>query len=263
MKMMNPVNRVYQAMMAAGVLLLSAPLLSAQEAPVAEDPLVFPQPAVLQEKNSFYETWVKNRLSVGLRVSSITLTDNDRPEDYSCEKTFLGNINHLENERKTTLYPFIAYQFKPWFGLSLSYDSVRASTRNQNWQKNPTDGDVEMSGLLIMTQFRLPLLEERLFPFVELGLAPWTSKFIHDPNWYDGGRREMFVHTAGDSSLVYALGLAWRPHSKVEISASFRHMEMTADAKYYNRSKGFTEFRKAGEFTLEHNAVCFAAAYRF
>ncbi len=240
-------------------------------------------PAVAQESYSysgdsslasgwdeFYEDYIQDRLSIGLRVSTFRLKDATRPADKMGGRTFVGFLNKLEEEDDTNVYPTIAWWICPYLALELTYDKVEAST----WNYDPlhpslhttTDGNIKFSGPIMTLRGQYPFLENRIIPYIGIGIAPWSCSFNESEKWFtrsDGMHRVMEVND--DVGLALTAGVGIRPIRHLEIEAMVRYLDVSTDAEFWYMRGGIHRgpIAGSGEFTLEHIAYGLAASYVF
>ena len=239
-------------------------------------------PAVpVLRSESFYDTWIKDRLSLGLGVSWSVLTDAERPQDWSRRKTFLGYIWKLEDEDQVGVVPELRYWATPYLRLALSLDHVSGRTRNFNLEKH-SDGVAELWGPQLLVEGLYPLCDDTVFLHAGAGVcydfadfeevAWWNLGYGSEADWNARGRtgktrlnyfREIRVDDAFGWTL--AAGASWRPHPRFELDLSVRHTWIEPDCQFgynYGKKKGF-EKHSDGDFTLDHLSVVLTGSYVF
>ena len=254
--------------------------------PAAEAPAPAPHapvPAVALERDDFYETWIEDRLSLGLGLSYTTLTDPRRPKDNNRQKTFVGFVWKLEDEDEVGVVPELRYRASDHVRLTLSMDRVSGRTRNFNQAKH-SDGNVEAIGPMLMAEGLLPLCDDTLFLHAGVGLAYafadfeevtwWHLGYASEAAWIARGRPS--VRTAQDHyreikvddafGWAVAAGATWRPHPRFELDLSLRHVWLDPDCQFgytYSARKGGFKKHLDGDFTLDHLAVALTGSYVF
>ena len=127
-------------------------------------------PAVPLRTESFYDTWLKDRLSVGLGLSYATLTDAKRPKDVENGRTFVGYVWKLEDTDRIGVVPELRYWASDYVRLVLSTDRVSGRTRNYNLEKH-SDGDVDLWGPQLLVEGLYPLCDETVFLHAGAGIV--------------------------------------------------------------------------------------------
>lgn len=220
---------------------------------------------------SFYDVWLADRLSIGLRLSHASLTDGDRPASY--EKDFIGAINKLDDDDELSLGLEIRYWTAPYLLLTFGWDHVAGRTRNFNTPNHHSDGTATLSGPVLLAEGLLPLMDEKLLLHAGPGIAYGSGGFDHVTWWrlgYSdaegwrqsgspssgarGGRyREIQVDDA--FGLVLSAGVAWRITDRAELDFSIRHVWIEPDVCWGYRSSGKFYEEQKGEFTMDHLSV--------
>ena len=214
---------------------------------------------------TIYEDFIQDRLMIGVRATTFRLKNASRPEDWNCEKTFVGYINKLEEEDTTHLYPVVAWWICPYIAIEITYDKVEASTWNFN--NHATDGNIEFGGPIFTLRGQYPFWENRVIPFVGIGYADWSCDFKESENWFtrsDGVNRVMELGKA-DVGWALTAGVGVRPIRHLEIEAMVRQLDAKTDAEFWYMKGGVHRghVMRTGEFTLDHIAYGLAASYVF
>ena len=240
-----------------------------------------PAPAVPLRAETFYDQWIKDRLTVGLGVSWTTLTDAKRPKDEDRKKTFVGYVWKLEDVDQVGVLAELRYWAAPNFRVSLGIDRVSGRTRNFNLAKH-SDGVAELVGPQLLVEGLFPLCDDTVFLHAGGGVvydfadfdevAWWHLGYASEAAWNDYGRtgktrqnyfREIRVDDAFGWTL--AAGVSWRPAPRAEIDLSVRHTWIEPDCTFgydYGKRKGFKPLLD-GDFTLDHLSVALTASYVF
>ena len=267
---------------------LALPAAAGEAAPAAPASPAAPAPrvrvpAVALERDGFYETWIRDRLTLGLGVSCSVLTDSERPKDADRKRTFLGYIWKLEDADQAGIVPELRYRAADNLRLALGLDRVSARTRNFNQAKH-SDGTADARGPEVLVEGLLPLLDDTLFLHAGVGFVYDFSDFEEITWWHLGyasrdawiARGSPKVHTAQDHyreikvddafGLAVAAGATWRPHPRFELDLSLRHVWLEPDCQFgytYSASKGGFKKQQDGEFTLDHLVVAITGSYVF
>ena len=268
--------------------LFAVPATADEAAPAPETPAAapapeIPVPAVALERDDFYETWIEDRLSLGLGLSYTTLTDPRRPKDNNRQKTFVGFVWKLEDEDEVGVVPELRYRASDHVRLTLSMDRVSGRTRNFNQAKH-SDGVVEAMGPMLLAEGLWPLCDDTVFLHAGVGLAYafadfeevtwWHLGYASEAAWIARGRPS--VRTAQDHyreikvddafGWAVAAGATWRPHPRFELDLSLRHVWLDPDCQFgytYSARKGGFKKHLDGDFTLDHLAVALTGSYVF
>lgn len=247
----------------------------------AEAPAESPAPAVPLRAESFYDVWLKDRLTIGLGLSFSTLTDAKRPKDVENHRTFVGFIWKLEDDDQIGVVPEIRYWAADYLRLVLSLDRVSGRTRNYNQQKH-SDGTASLWGPQLLVEGLYPLCDNTVFLHAGAGIAYdfadftevswWKLGYSSAENWEYYGRtkkarqsryREIRVDDAFGWTI--AAGVSWRPHPDFELDLSLRHTWIEPDCRFgynYGGRRGF-EKDQDGDFTLDHLSVVLTGSYAF
>ena len=230
----------------------------------------------------FHETWLRDRLSIGLGPVWSTLTDAERSKNKSGHKTFVGFIYKLEDEDEFGFAPLVSWWAADYVRLSLTWDSVCGRTRNYNTASHHSDGNVEAGGPVFLVEGLLPLENELFFLHAGLGLAWefcdfkeaswWRLGFASEASWRASGSpsapagghyREIDVDDA--LGAILSVGVSWRPTERLEFDFSLRHVWLEPDCKYGYRAAngGGFDLHSKGEFTLDHLTAAATVSYVF
>lgn len=241
--------------------------------------------ASFQEGETFYSSWIQDRLAVGLSLSYFRLTDADRPRDKNREKTFLGYINHLDEENQIALAPMLTWTISDYVRLGITYHSIEARTLNfplSIYNEQLSDGNVKSSGPLILAEGTYPIADGLWRPHMGVGIGMYRGDFSED-RWWElgystpqdwhalgspsktalGKRRYIEVDDAVGVSLI--LGVAWRPIRELEIDLALRRTFLEPDCEfgYKYDASGRKEVERSGEFTLDSVSAVLTASYVF
>ena len=235
-----------------------------------------------QDFASLRETWITDRLSIGIGVANSSLTNAKRPKDVEGGRTFVGYVWKLEDDDQTTFIPEIKYWTTRNLRLTLTADRVSARTRNYNLAKH-SDGIAELFGPAFFVEGLLPLCDETLLLHAGGGVVYgfgdfsevtwWKLGYASEESWNTLGRptvktrqdhyRRIFVDDA--FGWAVSAGCAWRPTPRFELDLSLRHVWIEPDCRFgyeYSAPRGFQK-RQDGEFTLDHLSVAITGSYVF
>ena len=218
---------------------------------------------------SFFDDYISERLTVGLRVSTFRLRHADRPPDRDGGRTFVGYINKLEEEDDVNFNPTVTWWIARYAALELTWDGVEASTWNYNLKtangKGTTDGNIKMSGPILGLRLQYPLFDLAVTPYVGIGYAKWSTKFERSREWArEGPGKERIMDCDDDSGIVWTLGVGLRPIPHCEVDLMVRKLDLTSDAEFWYGHNGHkTKYNSSGDFNLDHVAYGAAVSYVF
>ena len=229
-------------------------------------------------QRSFYDDWIANKLSIGLRLSKNSLTDAERPGNY--EEDFVGAIYKLDDVDDVFVAPELRYEPIRFVRLVLGWDSVAGKTRNFNTENHHSDGNATMSGPVLLAEGVCPVYEDYLSFHAGIGAAFGHGGFDHVTWWHLGyssrdsweyygspnklrGNHYRQIYVDDEVGLVLSGGVSCRPFERLEIDLSVRYIRLEPDCHWgYLYKSGFDE-HQTGEFTLDHLSVSLLAAYVF
>jgi len=228
----------------------------------------------LEERNwleATYETLIEERLSIGARITSYSLSETERPPDPNQELTFLGNLNRLHSVSNNRIQPVVTYRICRYLALEYTQDRVSARTQNRDTDgtEGSYDGTVQLSGPIFSAMLRVPIYD-RIIPYVGIGYASWSAKYIYEPWWHLGwgspeqydkaGRpgtstgkiRHMYVED--DSATVLTLGLAIKLSRYAELDFMMRRMDLMSKAEFVAELGSEMRPLRSGDFPMKHRA---------
>ncbi|MBP5543891.1 MAG: hypothetical protein ILM98_07435 [Kiritimatiellae bacterium] len=234
------------------------------------------------EKGSgFYENWIEGKLSLGLTVSTYSLTDGKRPANR--QDDFLGNINELKESHPNRLLPTLEYQACDYLCVGLSYMHVEASTLNFN--NGEGDGNAVMKGPVFTAEATYPFWEKRLYPHVGVGVAFLAGDFEEDTWWHLGysspdswaslgspkkelrGNHYRYIDVDDETPVFFTIGLSCRPHPRVKLDISYRRISIDPDCEfgynYVGPKLNGKDKHSDGDFDLSGEFWLFSASYVF
>lgn len=235
-------------------------------------------------------SWLSERLTLGLAVSRIRLSDNHRPPHRpdswgSKGTTFLGALNLMELEEETVVVPVATYWVARYLRAKATWENMEARVYNYNdadpyGPHGQTDGIAKMHGPVVTLEGVWPLLDDTLFPHVGAGLFYGFGDFDEDTFWHLGyssqeaweergkprktaGNHYREIHMDDGLGWVASAGLAWRPMRHFEVDLEMRKTWVTSDAEYgYVKNSGW-ESHHPGEFSFENVTWSLAASWVF
>ena len=152
-------------------------------------------------------------LELGTRSMYVTLQSDKQGRGTSIDGdwggSYLGSLNYIDESQDYSPIRFYAQQFfTEYIGFGVSYDAVEAKTleRDRGGDPNndgPGDGYVGAQGPIIYFVGRMPT--ETIFtPFLELGLALYSTYFDENAEWSRGGTR--YMETEDTTAFVLGAG---------------------------------------------------------
>lgn len=272
-----------EAMAEATDLTVEAPALADEAQASVEDAELsvaekYPLPL---EERSFFDRYIRDRLSVGVTVVSASLSDAERAEDKGGGQTFVGFIYKLEDVDKTTVVPTVSYWVPEcWLRFTFSWDSISGRTRNYNKARH-SDGVVKTDGPVFMLEAVLPLFDNRLLLHAGAGVVVaksdfeevtwWNLGFSSEESWKargaptSGSERTRYREIQVDdvTAPIFSGGVAWRIFERLELDVSARYVKMEPDCEFGYSHGGHFSASEGGEFTLDHTSVAATVSYVF
>lgn len=222
-----------------------------------------------------YENWIKGKLSIGLTVSTFSLTDETRPANR--DEDFLGNINELSAEHKTGVAPTVSWRVFDYLLLGVSYSKVEARTMNFN--NHESDGNAILKGPVFTAEATYPFLEETILPHIGVGIAAFSGDFEEDSWWHAGYdspesyekmgrdntryRRNRYIDVDDESCAFFNIGLSVRPIQHLLLDVSYRRLDLDPDCSFGYKSGPNKTVESTGDFDMSCNMFLFSAAYVF
>ncbi|MDA0323133.1 MAG: outer membrane beta-barrel protein [Verrucomicrobia bacterium] len=221
---------------------------------------------------------IAGRVEIGIRVAQFSLLENSMGavDEFGLpEGTFIGTVNHLEEEQ--ALLPpeiFIHFNFNPYIGIELAYDSLELKTQTVD---NKSDGTLTMSGPIFSVIGRYPT-PGKFTPYAGLGIALFGSEFDPEAHWSlgfqnpaefvaagspstpNGGRtRTMFVDDG--TGVVLTGGCLWRFADDWAADAFARYTDVDSSAFFKVQVHDRTTTESTGTFGGEN--IAFGVGVRY
>ncbi len=209
----------------------------------------------------FLSRAVRNRLTVGLRLSRFWLVDSRRYgenglDNHNASVNFLGSLWGLDPQQSFVPAPFLEYRVYSGFGAGVAYDQDRVKTLDWgNAEKTATagDGDLRIRGLQAYAFGRVPSVGP-VTPAVRGGYSWYSSAFFEAPGWPGqsfavGDTRGFFLGV--DASVAF-----WR-HGAFEVSYEHQWLK-DIGAKALFADGG----RKKGSFPMGSDVLRVGVAFR-
>ena len=228
-------------------------------------------------RRSFRDS-IAGRVEIGIRVAQFSLLENSMGglDEFGVpEGTFIGTINHLEEEQD--LIPpeiFIHFNFNPYIGIELAYDSLELKTQTVS---KKSDGTLTMSGPVFSVIGRYPR-RGKFTPYAGLSVALFSAEFDPEAHWAlgfqnpaefvaagspstpNGGRtRTMFVDDG--TGVVLTAGCLWRFADDWAADAFARYTDIDSSAFFKVKVHGRTTTESTGTFVGEN--IAFGVGIRY
>ena len=216
----------------------------------------------------FYETYIRNRLVVGTRIITFSLSDDD------VSLGTINKLNYIQDHAPNKI--FLNYLMNPYWGFELSYDKIEAETRTSDGK---SDGDVEMSGPILSIFGRYPN-DTGFVPYGGIGLAVFDGDFSEEAHWALGypnpqayvdagspstplGGRTRSISVDSYTGTVIYLGVVWEFWENWAADVLFRYMDMEADSTFTGKGRNNVENVISDTFDLSNTAYGLGIRYTF
>ena len=187
-------------------------------------------------QNSFYQTYLADRLEVGLRVGYYNFTDGEK-KIYDANGTFIGGFTEgistyqLNEEQSYLPYPYVRYNFIPYLALETGW--IKMEGKTWTFGSTPhTDGTLVLSGPTLELIGRYP--NETIFtPYAGIGFAYLFADFQEDSAWHAGGLRNMVSDDTMGLMLSAGCSIAIMEHLEAELSVDY--VQAQSSTRYWMR----------------------------
>lgn len=207
---------------------------------------------------SFYDSYIKGHLEIGLRWASHEL---DTPTKYDPKTglAFIGTISELQEDDSFALYPVITYNFTKWFGFGFTWDSLSATAHTAHTNDKHNDGEFTTKGPTLSAILTIPLFDGKFVPYGEIG-GNFASADFDAEYWWEygygspadyqsmgspkdgrprnGKHRVIEAKEATKTGLVYGYGAKLYFTENLCLDLAYRHVNADADTLFYVRSSG-------------------------
>ncbi len=209
---------------------------------------------------SFYDQYLRDRLTVGTRMLWYSLTDTEQGEEF--DGSFLGSINRTtEDQDPAPVFFYLEYAVTPHFGFGVSYDRFKVVTLDNGGG----DGTFDLDGPILYGFGRL--VNGSIFtPFVELGVAFYGVDFDPLEEWtFSGGSPTVINRFEPDNAtgLVLAGGVDIQIIEHLSLNLYLRYVSVDFDVDYFFTPNSTTVPSKTGTFPGDHFAYGFGLGYTF
>ena len=191
---------------------------------------------------SLYSKFVRDHLSLGLRVSHFSFTDpSERTYDQNGNLaggfTFGISTYDLEEQQTYTPYPYLLYAFTPYIALQVGWERIEGRAWTLDFADPHYDGDAIFRGPSFTLLGRYDN-RTRFTPFAGVGIALFDGELDEEEDWTAGGFRKMtasdtkgYLFTLGSS--ISTEGTSFSICDRVEIDISASYMLLESDARYW------------------------------
>ena len=212
------------------------------------------------EPDSFYENYIKGRLSIGTRMLWYTLTDTESGEEFN--GSFIGSLNQTTEEQDPApFYIYLEYAITPYFGLGISYDQFKVKTLDSGGG----DGTFDLSGPILYGFGRFEN-GSAYTPFAEIGVAFYGVDFNPRDEWTfsDGGSNVINrFETENTTGFVLGGGLDIQIIEHLSANIYLRYVATDIDVDYYFTPNSNTNPTATATFPGDHFAYGIGLKYTF
>lgn len=229
--------------------------------------------------DSFYEKWIKGRLSLGLTYSIFSLSEGNRPANR--EQDFLGNVNELTEYHPMRFAPVLEYKVCDYLSLSATFMHISICTMNFN--NHLGDGVGTLEGPALGVDLTYPLFDGKVYPHAGIGVAFLAGDFEEDTWWHLGysnpesraasrhpnkrhGKYYRYIDVDDAVEPYYTFGVSYLPHPHVKLDVSYRRICVDPDCEFgydYTPTGGVKDKHSDGDFDMSGGFWLFSVSYVF
>ncbi len=230
---------------------------------------LFEEKGAVVEDSPFYE-YIAGRLQIGSRSTYRSLRDADsghKGEGFG-SGTYLGTIYALDEKQNLAPFsPYLSWSFSDYLGIEFAYDHFEVKTVATNGydMRDKTDGDLELSGLVVSLLARYPN-KTRFTPWAGLGLFFYSTSFDPNPDWTHSKRiANAYNHMSVDdvNGVALSLGVDWKLEEHWILNLSCQYMSMDVDAVYKGYLNDVHYTTQPGQFPVNNISVRLGLGYQF
>lgn len=234
--------------------------------------------------NSFYNSYLLNKLEIGTRLTYQNLTDSDSGAKGGTqgEGTYLGTIYALdETQQALPLNLYATYFFTKYIGLEVAYESIEAETvaTSIGYSTIKSDGSVTLGGPTLSLVGRYPN-QTKFTPYLSVGVGYFFGDFDEADHWalgysdptvyaalgspsttYDGKTRVMNVED--EFGFVMAAGCAYQMTDRLSLDLSLSYTALETDATFTGYVDGVQVLEQDGSFPLDNIALRAGISFSF
>ena len=250
--------------------------------PAAKTDLKHTEPAPVLVAPSFYDVWIKGRLSIGPTYTKVSVQDTHIPYREDRQGLFIGNINDMQEDGTTGFGLAIRYELLPWLAVELA-GLDRADLRACNEDGMSCDGTLEIRSWRAQGFLQWPFETVPVTVYAGAGAANVDTKFSHAPWWHygwsspenydkfangstkprNGVMREMDVDDAG-YALVATVGATLRLHDHLHLDVFWEKVDSDdVDVDFYRVMRQGKSHMLSGHFPTGYTAIGASLRYVF
>ncbi|MEM0967122.1 MAG: hypothetical protein AAGJ81_13340 [Verrucomicrobiota bacterium] len=215
---------------------------------------------VQRRGDSFFDKYIRDRLSIGTRVLWYSLTDTESGEEFN--GSFIGSLNRTTEEQDAApVYFYLEYAISPYFGVGISYDQFKVKTLDSGGG----DGTFELDGPIIYAFGRFEN-GSAFTPFGEIGLAFYGTSFDARPEWtFSNGGTTVINRFEPDDSTGFVIGGGLDIEIIKHLSANIylRYVSVDIDVDYFFSPFSTTTPLNTATFPGDHFAYGLGLKYTF
>ena len=221
------------------------------------------------EEDSFYNSYVKGRLRIGVSFTSSSMDKTDA----GAGNYFLGNLNKLKEEDTGGVGLNIRYDFCDYVGVLFAND-MHTEVSAWNHGGESTDGTLEIDGMLLQLTVQYPIrfgdLGFSITPYVGVGYTDISTKWSYAPWWHYGwsspadykkygngsktprnGYSRWMVPEAPSNAFTFTVGVSFEMLEHLDVDLFYRNVAVDdVNAKFHVYNENGTVMRE-GAFPAE------------
>ncbi len=220
---------------------------------------------------SFFDRWIRTRLTIGADWTHLSLDDTrrlgaDGPDNKNTRGNYLGSLWGLDARQHVFPDPFVEYRVVSSVGVGASFDQRRA--RTLDWGDNVQrvavfgDGDVEVRGVQAYA-FGRYRIRMRVTPYGRIGIARYRSRFLVLPSW-TGGDPGRVIQVDDTSGWFFAVGSEVAVGHHAALDAFYRRsLVRDVATRDYNDIIHRPQQHRSGAFPMHGHELGVGVAYTF
>jgi opacity protein-like surface antigen len=233
------------------------------------------------EAESFYDSYIRGRLHVGVSMTSSSAKTTTAPADTF----FLGNLNHMKPEERNEKGLNLQYDINDYIALSFANDTHLGVSLWNHYDES-TDGSIEIDGMLFQVLLQYPFRfsdnARALTPYVGCGLMKLSTKWTDASWWHYGWSSPSDYKRYGDGSedphdgysrwmileepswaYAFSIGLSFQVLAHLDLDFFYRRVAVDdIDATFHIRHPTGIILRE-GSFPVDFSTLGFALRFVF
>ena len=241
----------------------------------------FTQTNVLLEEDSFFDTYVKGRLHMGLSFTRLSMDRLSTPH----ERAFLGNLDTLKEEDTEQVGFTVKYDFCKYFSVMYA-DDMHAELSAWNNNSESPDGSLKLDGYTVLAIGQLPFeaVEGKLSltPYIGLGYSDISANWSYANWWHWGwsspqsyanignGSREphkgysrWMIPEDPSSAFTYSIGLVVTAFAHLDLDIFYRAVDLDDVKTNFRTGSASGRILREGSFPAKFSAFGVALKYVF